>query len=135
MGTFEHRVRYAEVDQMHVAYHSRYLEWFEAARTELLRDWGLPYKRIEEMGVMLPVLDARCLYHRAIEYDDLIEIETVIQSLTKAKMTLGYALRKKGDSTICASGYTVHCFIRNKKPGRAPEELWDLLHAHYHPEE
>ena len=135
MERFEHRVRYAEVDQMHVVYHSRYIEWFEAARTELLRDWGLPYKKIEEMGVMLPVIDVRCFYHKAVVYDDLVEIETTISALSKVKMTLGYVVRRKGDPAVCAAGHSVHCFIKNNKPGRAPEELWNLLNAHYHPEE
>jgi acyl-CoA thioester hydrolase len=39
----EFRVRYAEVDQMKFVYYGRYLEYFEVARTDMLRQIGLPY--------------------------------------------------------------------------------------------
>ncbi len=35
------RVRYAETDQMGVAYHSNHFIWFEVGRVELLRQLGL----------------------------------------------------------------------------------------------
>jgi acyl-CoA thioesterase FadM len=36
------RVNYSETDQMGVVYHANYLVWLERARTELLRENGLP---------------------------------------------------------------------------------------------
>jgi acyl-CoA thioester hydrolase len=49
------RVRYSETDQMGQAYYANYLVWFEAARGHLMRELGLPYGRLEEEGVLLPV--------------------------------------------------------------------------------
>ncbi len=45
---YKTRVLFADTDKMGVVYHGRYLEWFEGARTEMLRDHGLPYKDLEE---------------------------------------------------------------------------------------
>ena len=53
-----HRVRYRECDPMGVVYHAHYLDYFEAARTEALRAWGLPYKALEDAGVQMPVVEA-----------------------------------------------------------------------------
>ena len=52
------RVRYAEVDQMGVVHHSRYLEYFEMGRTELLRQGGVSYRQWEERGILLVVVRA-----------------------------------------------------------------------------
>ena len=39
------RVRYAETDQMGVAWHGEYFAWFEVGRTDLLRERGLHLPR------------------------------------------------------------------------------------------
>jgi acyl-CoA thioester hydrolase len=56
------RVRYAETDQMGVAYHGNYFAWFEVGRTDLLRQFGLTYKELEGQQVRLPVIETHVLY-------------------------------------------------------------------------
>ncbi|NBC01365.1 MAG: hypothetical protein GVY15_10970 [Bacteroidetes bacterium] len=50
MATYQfdyvHRVRYRECDPMGVVYHTHFVDYFEAARTEALREMGLAYKAI-----------------------------------------------------------------------------------------
>ena len=41
------RVRYAETDQMGVAYHANHFIWFEVGRVELLRQFGFSYRDME----------------------------------------------------------------------------------------
>src|SRR6266704_375744 len=54
------RVRYAETDQMGVAYHANYLVWFEVGRVELMRALGFEYKRMEsEDDCRIVVADAQ----------------------------------------------------------------------------
>ncbi|MEQ8423079.1 MAG: hotdog domain-containing protein, partial [Cyclobacteriaceae bacterium] len=50
------RVRYGETDQMGYVYYGNYASYFEVARVESLRQLGMTYKELEEMGVMMPVL-------------------------------------------------------------------------------
>ena len=59
---FKHEVRvpYAHVDQMGVVYYANYLVYFEMARSEMLREAGMPYGDLEEKGLRLPVVEARC---------------------------------------------------------------------------
>ena len=64
------RVRYAETDKMGVVYYANYFVWFEVARAELLRSLGWSYREMEHAGVALPVIEARCAYHRSAQYDD-----------------------------------------------------------------
>ena len=75
------RVRYAETDQMNVVYHGNYAQYFEVARVESLRNLGISYKSIEEMGIMLPVVELNIKYLRPAKYDDLLTIKTMIKEL------------------------------------------------------
>ena len=75
------RVRYAETDQMNIVYHGNYAQYFEVARVESLRNLGISYKSIEEMGIMLPVVELNIKYLRPAKYDDLLTIKTMIKEL------------------------------------------------------
>jgi len=94
------RARYADVDGMGVVYHSRYLEWFEAARTEMLREAGLSYHDLVNRGVQLPVIEAGCRYMRSVRYDDVVEIHTQIDEVTRAKLRIGYTVFEIGRAHV-----------------------------------
>ena len=49
-------VRYYETDQMGIVHHSNYIRYFECGRTDMLKQLGLPMEKIEEAGVMMPVV-------------------------------------------------------------------------------
>jgi acyl-CoA thioester hydrolase len=121
---YETRVRFADTDQMGVAYHGRYLEWFEGARTEMLRDHGLPYKELEARGFSLPVIEVNCRYYQPVRYDDLVVIRTRLSELNRLKMKLEYRLFVQDDPALRAEAMTWHCFLNgNGRPARASQEL------------
>jgi acyl-CoA thioester hydrolase len=66
------RVRYAETDQMGYVYYGHYAMYYEVARVESLRQLGLTYREIEEMGVLMPVLENKSRYLKPARYDDLL---------------------------------------------------------------
>jgi acyl-CoA thioester hydrolase len=121
------RIRYAEVDRMGVAYHSRYFEWFESARTELLRAMGVAYTEIEASGVAMPVVEAFCRYRKPVLYDEIVHIKTRIDSCSRSTLKLYYILTGEGEDGIRAEGYTLHCFVREGKSVRMPEFLENLF--------
>jgi acyl-CoA thioester hydrolase len=73
------RVRYAETDQMGVVYHGNYAQYFEIGRVEWLRNLGVSYKQMEEMGVMLPVVSLTMNYKKSARYDELITVRTIFK--------------------------------------------------------
>jgi acyl-CoA thioester hydrolase len=75
------RVRYAETDQMDIVYYGNYAQYFEVGRVELIRALGFTYKRMEEMGVHMPVVHMDVRYLRPAHYDDLITIKTMLKEL------------------------------------------------------
>lgn len=125
---YKHRVRYADTDKMGVVYHGRYFEWFEAARTEMLRDTGFPYSKIEESGIYLPVIEANCKYFHPVLYDELVTVKTTLQSFSKAKLWLAYEVTLDSDDFPKAEGYTIHCFMdKEGKAVRATPTLVDFF--------
>ncbi|MEI6265853.1 MAG: thioesterase family protein [Sphingobacteriia bacterium] len=75
------RVRYAETDQMDIVYYGNYAQYFEVGRAECIRALGFTYKKMEEMGVRMPVVHMEARFLRAAHYDDLITIKTVLKEL------------------------------------------------------
>jgi acyl-CoA thioester hydrolase len=75
------RVRYAETDQMNIVYYGNYAQYFEIGRVESLRNLGISYKKMEELGILLPVVELNIKYLRPAVYDDLLTIRTTIKEL------------------------------------------------------
>lgn len=73
------RVRYAETDQMDIVYYGNYAQYFEVGRTESIRDLGFTYKKMEEMGIRMPVVEMEAKFLRPAHYDDLIRIKTMLK--------------------------------------------------------
>lgn len=125
------RIRYVDTDQMRFVYNGKYLEFFEVGRTELIRELGMSYKQFEESGFLLPVYDAYIRYHSPAFYDEVLEIESILNTKPMAKLKIEYNIRV-GERLI-ASGYTQHAFVSTKtgRPVRSPELFNKLFDEHF----
>ena len=118
------RVRYAETDQMGVAYYANYFVWFEVARADLLRTLGWSYREMEHSGVWLPVIEAHCEYRRSAKYDDELEVKTEGRVLSPVRMEFTYEVRRVADGGVSAAGRTVHAALdANGRPCRLPDRV------------
>lgn len=118
------RVRYAETDQMGIAYHGNYLAWFEVGRTDLLREYGMTYRQLESQDVRLPVIEARVVYRRPALYDDVLEIRTQLVEMSGARLRFEYDVLRNGEAEALAQGMTAHAAVdASGRPRRLPEEL------------
>src|SRR6185295_14976976 len=77
----QHRVRYAETDQMNVVYHGNYAQYFEVARAEAIRQLGFTYKDMEAMGIIMPIVEWHAKFIRPAHYDQLLTIKTILKEL------------------------------------------------------
>lgn len=125
------RVRYADTDQMKYVYYSKYVEYFEQGRLDLLRHVGLPYPEIERMGYFLPVIEAYVKYRQPARYDELLEVKTVLREMPAARIHIEYGISRSGDSVLIAEGHTVHSIVNagTGKPVRAPQAFVEALTA------
>ena len=122
------RVRYAETDQMGVAWHGEYFAWFEVARTDLLRSRGYTYRQLEEDGLRLPVIEAEARYLRPAVYDDVLEVCARCTEIRGARVAFEYEVFREGSDTPLARGSTCHAAMgRDGRPRRVPDELRRML--------
>lgn len=122
------RVRYAETDQMGYVYYGHYATYYEVARVESLRQLGLTYKEIEEMGVMMPVLENHSRYLAPARYDDLLRVVTTLRERPGVKIKFEYDIYNSED-TLIHKGETVLVFINKatNKPCRQPPAMEKVL--------
>ena len=116
------RPRYADTDQMKFVYYAKYFEYFEQARSELLRAIGLPYSEIESHGILIPVIEAHAEYKRPARYDEPIEIMTTLAETPVARIRLEYIVTDQVSGEVVVTGYTEHGFLNaaTGRPTRAP---------------
>jgi acyl-CoA thioester hydrolase len=114
---------------MGVVYYTRYLEYFEAARTEMLKSIGLIVTDIENKGFFLPVVSAHCDYKQGANFEDEITIRTSIKEMPKARMKIEYEVLK--DDILLASGYTIHGFIDHHGKAKRPPKLFQQVMQNY----
>ncbi|MEZ4946620.1 MAG: thioesterase family protein [Cyclobacteriaceae bacterium] len=121
------RVRYGETDQMGYVYYGNYASYFEVARVESLRQLGMTYKELEEMGVMMPVLENRSKYLSPALYDDRLKIVTTIRDKPGVRIRFEYEIFNEAGKLI-HQGETMLVFI-NKTSGRPckPPEAFDKV--------
>jgi acyl-CoA thioester hydrolase len=128
----EIRVRFCETDKMQFLHHAKYIEYFEVARTEMLRHFGLPYKTIEDNGIEMPVMEIFIKYRNAAYYDELLTLEASVTAINSPKVHIDYKIYKE-NGQIAAEGYSVLAFIKTstKKACRPPDFYINTLKKHF----
>ena len=122
------RVRYADTDKMGFVYHANYFRWFEVGRSEMFRSMGIPYKSIESKGIFLPLSEIHCKFNAPSQYDDILLIETSLDSHYRAGMKFDYQIFSENGDKLLASGYTKHaCVDSGGRVVRPPKFLMDSI--------
>jgi len=130
MIRYDHSIKvyYKDIDQMGIVYYSRYFEYFEEARTEMLSSIGLDYSNVEENGAMLPVIEAHCEYKKGATFSQDLIVKTYIRELPKVKIKFEYKICPAGSDEILLTGYTVHaCTNLEGKPVKMPKYIRKIL--------
>jgi len=122
------RVRYSETDQMGIVYHGNYAQYLEIGRIEWLRNFGVSYKKMEEQGVMLPVISLSINYKKSARYDDVVYVKTQLSKMPTATIEFNFEILNE-DGEIITLAKAVLAFINMKtmRPTRCPKDILDKL--------
>ena len=112
--TFERSINYYETDRMGVVHHSNYIRWFEEARTDLMDQIGFGYSKMEESGILLPVLAASAEYKHPAQYGEIVRIIPRVTEFTGVKLTVSYVVENAVSRERKATGETRHGFVNRK---------------------
>lgn len=126
--TFKIRTRYAETDQMGVIYYGNYPQYLEVTRVEWLRDLGISYKKMEENGVLLPVVSLSLNYKKPAVYDEVLSVKLILKQLPTTKVEFDYEIYNENQELI-ATANTILVFVDKEtfKPIKCPDFLLEKL--------
>lgn len=124
-------VRYYETDQMGIVHHSNYIRYFECGRTHMLKNAGLPIEKIEEAGVMLPVVSVECRYRTPARLGDTLKVVSIVDTMPMAKLNIRNEIYNQ-EGLLVAEGKVVLGFIdsQTRRPVRCPKMLTDFFEKH-----
>lgn len=108
---YERPVYYYETDRMDCVHHSNYIRWFEESRVYLMETWGFPFYKMEEGGVVSPVLEAHAQYRSMARFGETVLVEVGVARYTGTRIAFAYTVRDKATGKVRCVGETAHCFL------------------------
>lgn len=111
---YERTVCYYETDKMAIVHHSNYIRWFEEARVDFLKQIGLPFEKIEERGLLVPVLGVSARYLLPFRFGDVFQIRIKVIGFTGLKFSIAYEVYNKETGKLHVTGTSDHGFVDSK---------------------
>ena len=114
MTNYIHKVNYYETDKMGVTHHSNYVRWMEEARIDFLDRIGFGYAKLEQDGIISPVIGVECDYKMPTTFDDTVEIQVEVEEFKGVRLVIKYTMYNAKTKDIVLTGKTKHCFLSNE---------------------
>jgi acyl-CoA thioester hydrolase len=117
---------------MGYVYYGFYAMYYEVARVESLRQLGLTYKSIEDMGIIMPVLENKSKYLAPGRYDELLEIVTTLREKPGVRIRFEYDIFNE-EKKLIHQGETLLAFVDKKtnRPCRPPVAMANVLEPYF----
>lgn len=126
MQPYKHIVQYYETDKMGITHHSNYVRWMEEARIHFLREIGWDFVKLEEMGIISPVIEVQCKYKNTTTFEEEIFIDVSVQEYKGVKLYIAYTMRNAEGAVVC-EGVSGHAFLdREGRPIRMKKQYPDF---------
>ena len=107
---YERKINYYETDRMGVVHHSNYIRYLEEVRCAWLESVNMPFDKLEENGITIPVLGVNVTYKKHVTFGDTIIIKTYVKEYTGVRMTIGYDVTDSTTGQVVIIAETKHCF-------------------------
>ncbi len=127
---FPMRVWYVDTDQMGIVHHSNYARYYEAARSDLMRSFGVSYAEMESRGVIMPVLEVHSKYLESAHFDEMITVRVILREIPRARISFDFEIYNE-EKHLLNTGTVVLGFLHSesRRPTRAPKWFVDLIVA------
>lgn len=117
------RVRYIETDAMGHVHHASYLAWLELGRVEMMDAWGLPYKKLESEGLLMPVLNITIDYKQPSFFDERLTVITFLpEEIKGVRLRLFYEIKR--DEVLLAKASSLHTFMTPEGKAIKPPQMF-----------
>jgi acyl-CoA thioester hydrolase len=139
IAPYKRQAMYYETDQMAIIHHSNYVRWFEEARINFLDQIDLNYYKLEEMGIMIPVLSVSLEYKSSVRFNDTVLITSIIELFNGVKLNIKYDIIDEASGILRTTGESKHCLVdKCFKPVHMKRDfraIYDKLMLYAHNEE
>ena len=123
---FALRVYYEDTDLAGIVYYANYLKFIERARTEWVRGLGVDQRALKAAGLVFAVRRVEADYLRPARFDDELVVQTVVTSVTGARIVLQQDITR-GPERLFAAQVVLVCLLDSGQPARLPPELRRVL--------
>lgn len=107
-------IRFSEVDSMNIVWHGSYPLYFEDAREEFGRIYGLAYLDIYGAGYYAPLVEMNIRYLRPVTYGMKPVITITYVPTESAKLTFDYQITDPESGQVLVEAHTVQVFTDMK---------------------
>ncbi len=124
------RVYFEDTDAGGVVYHSRYLNFFERARTEMLRDLGVSQTALKEQhGLIWVVLEIHVAFKQAARLDDELLVTCELTWTRGVRQGFLQRMTRKSDGVLVATAELSAAMLHadSHKPARVPPWIRKVL--------
>jgi acyl-CoA thioester hydrolase len=101
------------------------------ARVESLRSLGISYKKLEDEGVLLPVVDFNIKYKKPAFYDDELTVKCEVSEMPTVKITFNYTVFRDDDLLNIAQTTLVFLNEKTGKPMKIPFQLKEKFNPYF----
>lgn len=118
------RVYYEDTDAGGIVYHANYLRFAERARTEALRELGLPHAAmVEQFALMFVVRRIEIDYLRPARLDDSLAVVTRAEAVGGASARLRQAITAEDGTELAVAHVDLACVaLGESRPRRIPPQ-------------
>jgi len=126
---FNFRVPFSYIDMGGIVYNARYLDIYNHARDEYLRDIGFPYTQLyTKFNCHLSVAEVNIKYTHSIRYDEMIEVITKVKKIGTKSLVLEQSINNEQRKQLCNVGtFALVCINTSGKPQPLPEKFVNTI--------
>ena len=114
---------------MGIIHHSNYVKWMEEARISYMDQMGFSYRKVEELGVISPVVNISVSYKKQVSFDNEIQIRVSVKKYNSISLEFNYEFFNASKNEICTIASSRHCFLKEGKLISLKKEIPDLDRA------
>ncbi|SFR57745.1 tol-pal system-associated acyl-CoA thioesterase [Litoreibacter janthinus] len=124
---FSCRIYYEDTDLAGIVYYANYLKFIERARSEWVREIGVDQVALKaEQGIVFAVRRVEADYLSPAKFDDVIAVETRVQDISAARITLTQDV-SRGGVALFRAVVTLVCLGADGRPTRLPADIRQLM--------
>ena len=122
------RVYWEDTDAAGIVFYANYLKYFERARTEWLRGFGVGQEALRQGGIAFVVSETALRYRRPARLDDVVDVSVEVVHLGQASLELAQQARRAGE-LLAEATIRVGCVeLGTFRPCRIPNDIRLAIH-------